>query len=67
MPRFLQALSKQQHQNSIVILHESTKIENNVKMSDNDPKKGECGVCPVETRTGDGKNMHGAKKKQTKR
>ena len=26
MPRFLQALSKQQHQKSIVILHENTKI-----------------------------------------
>ena len=49
MPRFLQALSKQQHQKSIVILHENTKIERNTKMSDNDPRKGECGVCTVET------------------
>ena len=48
MPRFLQPLPKQ-YQNRIVILHESTNIVRNTKMSDNDPKKGECGVCPVET------------------
>ena len=55
MPRFLQALSKQQHQKSIVILHENTKIERNTKMSDNDTRKGECG-----------KNMQGAKKNKQK-
>ena len=38
-----------QHQNSMVVLRDNTKIERRTKMSGNDPKKGECGVCPVET------------------
>ena len=33
----------------MVVLRDNTKIERRTKMSGNDPKKGECGVCPVET------------------